>query len=146
MDIKRLLENKKKELLSGINTTDPVAAAYKLGAFNLCDELLNVINPSNDKMEINDEKVRWAIKEELYSTSFNTITGDRDTIHKCISFMEECYWEDKYTLVMRAAKKLFPELKWDYVIDGEYSYEELNIEWVYSGGAGSVPVKYESEE
>jgi len=45
MDIIKLLEEKKKEILLSMDTTDPVTSAYKLGAYNLCDELLSSINP-----------------------------------------------------------------------------------------------------
>ncbi|WP_349948556.1 hypothetical protein ABFV83_09045 [Lacrimispora sp. BS-2] len=88
MDIKRLLEKKKKELVLGIKTTDPVSSAYKLGAYNLCDELLNVISQNKSKQKPNDlsvGKTRWAIKEEPFSTNFNIVTGGRDAIGKCIS-------------------------------------------------------------
>lgn len=145
MDMKSLLVKKKKELALGINSTDPVVAAYKLGAYNLCDELLNVININNDKLDLKKEKVRWAIKEEPSSYGFNTITGDSDIIDKCIKFIDECYRDDKHILIINMAKHLFPELEWDYAFKDEYSYLELEIEYVYSSD-GCHKIHYDYDE
>lgn len=48
-------------------------------------------------------------------------------------------------LIMSLAKKLFPELEWDFVINDEYSYQELKVECVYSSG-GCSPVNCELNE
>ncbi len=66
-------------------------------------------------------------------------------IDECISFLDECYRDDKHMVIINAAKELYPELGWDYVLEGEYSYQELKVEYVYSS-EGCFSVNYEFDE
>ncbi|MFA9379157.1 MAG: hypothetical protein ACERKZ_20780 [Lachnotalea sp.] len=142
MDIIKLLDEKKKEILLGMDTTDPVTSAYKLGAYNLCDELLSSINPKENKTEllkeINGKKARWAIRE-FDSSGYNIISGDEKIISKCIKFIDDCFQDDHYMAAIHSAQELFPELKWEYALDCE-SYKELKIEYVYVRDTGCFPI------
>lgn len=147
IDIVKLLKEKKIELLSGLNTSDNVTFSYNLGAYNLCDELLNAIIPSGAVTELfeklNGEKTRWAIKESDYYDGYNIITGSEEIILECVGFMEHCFQKGYYFTVLDMARKLFPQLKWDYVI-GE-SYEEMGVKQVYIKEAGCFPIQADDE-